>query len=132
MERYYDLPSEPQTFSNAFPEIATITIHVEQKKKGWDAEPSLSQYTKDNFPGEHISCENLLCRRGGFPVMSMIYKMTREQQAEKSQVEWCSGYQGSGLYPNCPNNFTVKVSIAFRESTRGGDGRKKSRAVRLA
>ena len=116
MERYYHLPCEPQTFSNAFPEIATIMIHVTQKKDGWDAEASLSQYIKDNFPGEHISCENLLCRRGGFPVMSMIYKMTREQQAEKSQTEWCSGYQGAGLYPNCPNHFTVKVSITFRDT----------------
>ena len=98
------------TFSKAFPEIANITLEVDQGGRK-------RTYGKANFPGEFVNCSNPLCYNGGVRIGSIINDMTFDRDTEYEGSLSCQGHEGSPKgrrnYGPCLNRFKVKIIIEY-------------------
>jgi len=105
------------TFAEAFPEIETLRVEVQESPRyaRYGGEPAT--YTQDTI-GEYVDCSNRLCWNGGASVGSVIRGMTHERKTEESVQRSCQGREGSPKgrrqYGICGNFFKVKVQIKYR------------------
>ncbi|MBT1247356.1 MULTISPECIES: hypothetical protein [unclassified Thermosipho (in: thermotogales)] len=112
---------EKVSFEEAFLEIEDIVINVEESGRWINKWNYKRTYTKQNFPGEYIDCRNPLCYNGGFSMGAILRNMVKNRQTELETLEVCQGYEGSPkgkkFYKKCLNQFKIKVSIKYKETT---------------
>jgi hypothetical protein len=110
--------SETKTFQEAYSEVATFEVEVEQKGKGCYGGTAVYK-TGGQAPGEFIGCSNSMCTRGGFPIGQVIRTMTGQRSAEHSQqFMHCKGFEGSPQgrrkYGSCNNYVNIRVRLTFK------------------
>ena len=110
--------SQKVPFREAFPEIKSLSISVEESgygvHKGWETR----HYSLDTPPGEFIDCSNPICYNGGFSICNVIRRMIQKKETHHEGSAICQGYEGSPKgrrkYRDCINYFKYVVDIEYR------------------
>lgn len=105
-------------FKEAFPELKTVKVHVEEDGKDgtgkYSEKPMIGIYDENNL-GEFIDCSNRLCYNGGFSIGKILREMIEKKETHHESLEFCQGWQGTkrkrGL--SCPNKFKVTVDMEY-------------------
>src|SRR4051812_34663164 len=79
-------------FSEAFPEIETISVEIKESGTGVHDPSRVRVY---NAIGEHVNCSNPICYNGGFSIGEIVRQMTHNNQEFTETYELCQGYEGS-------------------------------------
>jgi hypothetical protein len=90
--------AEKAQFADAFPQIASVRIQVEETGRGAGAGRSsgrrTSTYTERSL-GEFVDCSNTLCFNGGVSIGALLRQAVRAHEATFEGYEMCRGYEGS-------------------------------------
>ncbi len=103
-------------FEEAFPQIDTIIVEVEEEGEGVFAEINKQIYRKNDL-GEFIDCSNSICYNGGFSIGQIIRQMVSEERTDLETSKICQGFEGSpkgrNRYRSCLNRFKIGVHINY-------------------
>ena len=111
------------TFQEAFPQIESIKVDLEQDKFGFylreDAWRKKSRYSDGNLPA-HIDCCNRYCQRGGFDIQTFLWTMTHSKEINRQFDLRCNGDEGSPggrrKGKSCMNSAKVEITITYKEA----------------
>lgn len=107
------------SFEEAFPQIDSLDVTVEETGKGVHREPRTWRFSEENPPGKYVDCSNDLCYNGGVDVGSILRAMVRNDETSKETTEFCQGYEGSPKgqkrYKDCINKFEVQIEIEYAD-----------------
>src|SRR2546426_11520267 len=108
------------TLAEAFPEIADLTVEVEQYEYGSSGGRGAKRkhVLKRDRIGQPIRCDNPSCWKGGFDLHGMLLEMVAARSAEAERSAICGGSerspQGRRVYSaHCGNHFKVCVQITY-------------------
>ena len=115
--------SRKVSFKEAFPEIASLSIVVEEDGHGVREWNRVRHYGMN--VGEFVDCSNSLCYNGGFSIGEILREMVRKKETHKEETAICKGYEGSPKgrrkYRNCINSFDITVDITYKEESETED-----------
>lgn len=107
-------------FESTFPQIDEIEVRVREVAKGIDEGGGERLYDKSNYPGDVTACSNPLCRKGGFPITSIVKTMIRKKKAEQKGTVQCAGEEVSSRKSKktstCGTIFEYSITISYRSS----------------
>ena len=117
----YLFPREKMSFDEVFPELEDVNINVKYLRGGGREESSAS-FTKDNFPGNGLNCNNPVCKNGGLSpsiIRGLIKKMISEKKTEIKDHEFCNGgsYRGHTRDNDCGWGFNIEIAAKYKEET---------------
>ncbi len=104
-------------FAEAYPDIATLKVVVEEKGEGVYQALGSRVYSEKNV-GEFVDCSNSLCYNGGVSIGSILRSFKKgEEHYERTHI--CKGYEGSPKgrrkYRSCLNTFKVTIDISYKK-----------------
>jgi hypothetical protein len=113
---------EKAPFAQAFPQIETVRIEVEETGRGVGFGRSSGRHTSiytERYLGEFVDCSNTLCYNGGVSIGTMLHEAVRKGETTFEASEICRGYEGSPQgrrrYGKCMNTFQVKGEIVYKD-----------------
>ncbi|SRR4030042_2765009 len=101
------------TFDEAFPEIESVEVWVEQFNSNWK---SYFSKERSNPPGEEVGCHNPLCHNGGFYVGGILRDMVLKRETWRKETSLCAGRErmSRGHFRPCLNSFKYEIKITYR------------------
>jgi len=110
----------PAPFKEAFPEIKSLRVEIEQDKWLFHSKPTdhrTSVFTEHNIPPT-VSCRNLRCQQGGIELQQTIYFMVQNRETQKSLDGICNGHEGTPkgrrIGNPCDNGYAVNIEITYK------------------
>lgn len=105
-------------FESTFPQIEEIEVRLREKGKDGEESGGERLFEKSDYPGEIVACGNPLCRKGGFPITSIVKAMVRKKKEEQQGTFQCKGEEAvsrKGKKPGpCGNSFDYTISMTYR------------------
>jgi len=100
-------------FAEAFPEIAELSVDVDERGEG-NEELGLRRFHQGTVR-EFFNCSNHRCVGRGFRMGDLLRDMTRRRDTRRDVEVRCQSREESGGV--CANIFRVSVRIAYRPSS---------------
>jgi hypothetical protein len=106
------------SFAEAFPDVAAITVEVDEYGSGTKNYLSAPTRRVYSSVGEFVDCSNPHCYGGGISVGNLVREIVRKRKTEGETSGGCRGHEGSArgrrLSRPCINTFKVKVTLVYR------------------
>lgn len=102
------------TFSQAFPEIESVTVEGYETDYGFE----IGKCFWSTGYGEFLDCKNPQCYNGGVNIGQQIRFMLSVKETNREKMFYCQGYEGSpkgrikrGM---CAHRFHLKINIKYK------------------
>jgi len=111
----FSRPARDQTFTDVFPTVASLKVHVVEHTSDGRERPYY--YTDTSFSAA-VDCSNPKCYGGGAWLQYDVHDMVRERRTDGVFHHACKGYEGSPKghrrHGPCHHHFDVTVHIEYK------------------
>ncbi len=108
---------DKKTFSIAFPDISNLEVTIVESGKGISSKTNTRKYSHADIT-KTIKCANPDCRKGGFNIATILWRMASNQSASFSEIVNCSGFEGNPQTKRkrnpCLNTFQFSIELKYK------------------